>query len=136
MMNPLFPQSVLARFKLPTLILSAGFLIGANSSSWAATSIGGSFIGRNDTPDHTAAAILAPSESAGVVPQTFWNNIDSGSTFKGTSQSLLDSAANFTNVKIVYDCSDSWNSDGGTATPNEKLMKGIIKANPSPDTAP
>jgi hypothetical protein len=49
---------------------------------------------------------------------------------------LTDSGFNFTDVKIIYDASDSWNSDGGTSTPNEKLMKGIIKANPDPDTAP
>src|SRR5882724_6199755 len=127
-----FPQYVLAQFKLPLVILSAGFLIGTNSPSSAATSIGASFIGRGADP----ADILAPSESAGVVPQTQWNNVDSGATFKGTSVSLLDSAGSFTDVKIIYDCSDSWNSDGGTTTPNEKLMKGIIKANPDPDTAP
>src|SRR6266404_605530 len=126
-----FPQYVLAKFKLPLAILSAGFLIGANSSSWAA-SIGASFIGRNASP----ADNLAVQDSAGVVPQTSWNNIDSGDTFKGTSLSLGDSSGNFTAVKIIYDCSDSWSSDGGTTTPNEKLMKGIIKANPNPDTAP
>src|SRR5438034_1816784 len=52
----------------------------------------------------------------------------SGTTFKGTSQPLSDGAGNFYTVKLIYDCSDSWNSDGGTSTPNEKLMKGIIKA--------
>src|SRR6266850_119196 len=127
-----FPQYVLAQFKLPLVVLSAGFLIGANSSSLAATSIGASFIGRGADP----ADILAPSESAGVVPQTQWNNVDSGGTFKGTTIPLVDSAANFSAVRIIYDCSDSWNSDGGTATPDQKLMKGIIKANPDPDLTP
>jgi len=78
---------------------------------------------------------MLPSESAGVVPQTFWNNLDS-EVFDATSQSLLDSAGTFTAVKIVYDANDSWNSDGGTATTNEKLMKGIMKANPDPDLTP
>src|SRR5712671_5802037 len=108
------PRCVSAGFKLPLVILSAGFLIGGNSSSLAATSIGASFIGRNDTADHTAAAVMAPSDSAGVVPQTQWNNIDSGSTFKGISSTFLDSGAGFTAVRIIYDCSDAWNSDGGT----------------------
>jgi len=69
------------------------------------------------------------------VPQGNWNNIyDDGTTFKGASSSLVDSAGNFTAVKIVYDANDSWSSDGPTVTPNDKLMKGIIKANPNPDT--
>jgi len=123
---PCFTGAVLGRFKLTLAILTAGLLIGANSSSWAATSIGAQFIGRNTT---ALADILAPSETAGVVPQANWNPIDSGGTFKGTSISLLDSAANFTSVKIKYDADDSWNSDGGTATPDQKLMKGEIKAN-------
>jgi len=114
-------------------MIGAGLLLGAASSSSAATSIGASFVGRGATP----ADILAPSDSAGVVAQSNWYNVfDDGSTFKGTTASLLDSAGNFTSVKIVYDASDSWNSDGPTVTPDDKLMKGIIKANPNPDTAP
>jgi hypothetical protein len=117
--------------KLP-MVVAAGVLVGVTSSSWAASNIGGRFLGRNDPTDY-----LFRTESAGVFPQTWWNNIDQGgTTFKGTSQSLLDDGGNFTNVKIIYDASDAWISDGGTATPNEKLMKGIIKANPNPDCAP
>src|SRR5262245_54374638 len=113
-------------------LLSAALMLGASNAGWAANSIGASFIGRGADP----ADILNPTNSAGVVPQTHWNNVDSGTTFKGTTLSLIDSADTFTGVKIIYDCSDSWNSSGGTVTPNEKLMKGIIKANPEPDTAP
>src|SRR5881409_2364230 len=115
------------------VMIGIALLVGATSSSSAATSIGASFVGRNATP----ADVLAPSESAGVVAQSNWYNVfDDGSTFKGTTASLLDSAGNFTSVKIVYDASDSCNSDGPTVTPDDKLMKGIIKANPNPDTAP
>jgi hypothetical protein len=116
--------------KLSSMVLAAGVIIGLTSSGWAASNVGGKFIGRN------AGDNLIRSDSAGVFPQAYWNNIDSGATFKGTSQSMLDDAGNFTGVKIIYDASDSWNSDGGTATPNEKLMKGIIKANPDPDCTP
>ena len=136
MKAPSLPPSVLRSIKLPLALLSASVLLGTMSSSSAATSIGASFIGRNTDAASTATAVLAPSESAGVVPQTQWNNIDSGTTFKGISASLLDSGAGFTAVRIIYDCSDSWNSDGGTATPDEKMMKGIIKANPDPDLTP
>jgi hypothetical protein len=117
--------------KLSSIVVAAGVLVGVTSSSWA-SNIGGRFLGRNDLTDY-----LFRTESAGVFPQTYWNNIDQGgTTFKGASQSLLDDAGNFTYVKIIYDASDAWISDGGTATPNEKLMKGILKANPNPDCAP
>src|SRR5947207_2487307 len=87
-----------------TLMIS--LLVGVASSSRAATSIGTSFVGRGATP----ADVLAPGETAGAVPQSSWNNIyDDGSTFKGSAGSLSDSAANFTGVILLYDCSDSWN---------------------------
>jgi len=123
--------NTLVHDKLSSMVVAAGVLVGVTSSSWAASNLGASFIGRNDPTD-----VLFRTDSAGVFPQTYWNNIDSGTTFKGASQSLLDDGGNFTNVKIVYDASDAWVSDGGTATPNEKLMKGILKANPNPDCAP
>jgi len=112
------------------VMVAASLVAGATSSSWAATSVGASFVGRN------AADILAPSESAGAVPQTNWFNVPDDGTFKGTTASLTDSAGNVTSVKILFDASDSWSSDGPVTTPDEKLMKGIIKANPNPDTAP
>src|ERR1051325_3970084 len=102
------------------VMIGAGLLAGAVNSSSAATSIGASFVGRNATP----ADVLAPDESTGVVAQPNWNNVfDDGSTFDGTTASLTDSAGNFTAVKIVYDASDSWSSDGPTVTPDDKLMK-------------
>jgi hypothetical protein len=116
--------------RLSCIVASTGVIVTMASSSWAASNLGASFIGRG------ADDSLSRSDSAGVVAQTYWNNVDSGTTFKGTSMSLLDSAGSFTDVRIVYDASDSWNSDGPTVTANDKLMKGIIKANPDPDTTP
>ena len=89
--------------------------------------IGFSFIGRG-TP-----ATLAPDESAGLVGQKNWFNIPV-EAFSGTSE-LLAADGNTTMVQLTFAGSDSWNSGGGTATPNEKLMKGILKCNPSTDTA-
>src|SRR5437660_4241172 len=117
---------------LMALTSATAVLAGITYNRWAATSVGGSFIVRGADPGD----ILAPTESSGVVPKTHWNNIDSVTTFKGTTAPMVDSAGNFTAVRIVYDCSDSWNSDGGSTTPDEKLMKGIIKANPEPDLTP
>src|ERR1051325_3987898 len=102
------------------VMIGAGLLAGAVNSGAAATSIGVIFVGRNGTP----ADALAPDEAAGVVAQPNWNNVfDDGSTFDGATASLMDSAANFTSVKIIYDASDSWSSDGPTVTPDDKLMK-------------
>ena len=124
-------KTFVLRSKVFCSVLATSLLLGY-TSSWAATSIGANFIGRGDG----ATFPMLPSDNAGVVPQIRWNNIDSGATFKGTSESLSDSNGNFYAVKVIYDCSDSWSTGGATTTPNERLMKGIIKANPTPDVAP
>src|SRR5258708_23323257 len=134
MITPRSPQSVLSRLKLPLAILSAGLLIGTASSSLAGTSIGIRFQGRG--ADGNPVPPLLPTESAGVVPQTNWNNINSGGTFKGTSQTMTDSSYNFTDVRVIFDANDSWNSDGGSTTTDERLMKGIIKANTGSNPPP
>src|SRR6266850_4711330 len=93
--------NTLVHDKLSSMVVAAGVLVGVTSSSWAASNLGASFIGRGADDN------LVRTDSAGVFPQTYWNNIDSGgTTYKGTSQSLLDDGGNFTNVKIVYDASD------------------------------
>src|SRR5258708_706872 len=105
--------------------------IGHGSSGWAQL-IGVSFIGRNASPADT----LAAGDLAGVVSQPNWNNIDSGATFSGTTAPLTGSSGAVTGVTLTYSANDSWSSDGGTATPNERLMKGVIKANPGGVTTP
>lgn len=116
--------------KVPLVVMSACLLVGT-ASSGLAQSIGANFTGRGADP----ASTLGPAETAGVVPQASWNNVP-GDPFSGTTASLLDSSGNFTGVKLIYEANDSWNSDGPTTTPDERLMKGIHKANPDPDTAP
>jgi len=44
---------------------------------------------------------------------------------------LIDSGYNFTGVKLIFDASDSWSSGGDISTPDKKMMKGIIKSNPT-----
>jgi len=119
--------------------LTLCLLVGAVSSSSAGTSIAVNFSGRGVGGNATAGAFLATTETAGVVPQLHWNNIDiqGNPPFANvTTLGLLDSGYNFTGVRLIFDASDSWSSGGGTSTPDEKLMKGIVKANPDPDTAP
>src|SRR5882762_4252716 len=106
MNKPLAPQMLMfIKFiKMLKLVVPVALLsLFAVSETIAQTSIGGNFIGRG------ADDSLAPTDSAGFVAQTHWNNIDSGDTFKGGgTQVLSDSANNFTAVKLLYDCSDSW----------------------------
>ena len=121
------------------VILALALAVGATSSnSFAGTSIGVNFSGRGVNNDFGTGAFLSTAETAGVVPQAHWNNVDvnGGSPDSGTTLGLFDSGYNFTGVKLIYDASDSWSTGGGVATPDQKLMKGIIKANPSPDCAP
>jgi hypothetical protein len=100
-------------------------LVGVVSSSKGGTSIGANFIGRDNNGVNYP---LGSGETAGVVPQNWWNNIDSGgSTFTGTGPMMLDSAGTFTAVQVIYEACDSWNSDGTAADSDHKLMKGTIK---------
>lgn len=118
--------------KLPFVVISACLLVSAAVSSRAVV-IGTSFVGRGGGP----GAIMLPTDTAGVFAQTNWNNIDSGDpVVDGISLAQIDGDGNFTSVKVIYDGSDSWNSDGPTVTGDDKMMKGIIKANPDPDLAP
>jgi len=88
----------------------------------SAGSIGASFLGRS------APTALLPTDTAGLVPQANWYNIDDSATSEsGVTPSLRDAAGNFTSVTISYKGNDSWNSGGASDTPDARLMLGIIK---------
>jgi uncharacterized protein (DUF2141 family) len=117
---------------IPTLLTA---LILFRSASVYGASIGASFLGNIDTRN-VESWRLAPADSAGVIAQTNWNNLqwdDWGNIaappggFVGISDPLLDSAGNFTAVQVWVNCNDAWNSDGPIDTPDDKLMKGIVK---------
>lgn len=116
------------QIRIVTATLCVGLLLGAVTTASAA-SVGVSFAGRDP------GFALSETEVAGVVAQPFWNNIP-GEPYSGTSLPLLANAGEFTDVKLVYAANDSWHSDGPSVTANDKLMKGIQKMNPDPDTAP
>jgi fibronectin-binding autotransporter adhesin len=108
--------------------------------------IGVNFLGRDGGGGGTNADFqLGIDDLAGVVPQRDWNNLGnnvvgmpsgnfsltpinatSGALF--ADDGLLGSRLT-SNVTVSVTASDSWNSDGATTTPDQKLMKGIIKAN-------
>jgi len=92
--------------------------------------IGLSFQGRSG-----GDTLLKRAMTAGVIAQINWNNSLDDGTFRGrVPLATADDIGTMLNLDFVG--SDSWNSDGGTTTPDEKLMKGIIKCNPNPDTVP
>jgi hypothetical protein len=93
------------------------------STSAYAASIGASFVG-----DGSGGTTLAPTDLAGIVAQTNWNNISSISTGNvGISGTLLDHGGNSTAVQLQFIANDAWNADGPSDTPDDILMKGILK---------
>ncbi|HEY5910571.1 MAG TPA: immunoglobulin domain-containing protein [Verrucomicrobiae bacterium] len=104
-----------------TVLLTA--LIRFGSDSVFGASIGANFLG-----DGAGETALSAADSAGVVAQLNWNNINSVATGNvGISEPLMDASGNVTGVLLQFEANDAWNADGPTATPDEKLMKGVIK---------
>jgi len=58
------------------LALILALLVGAAGSSRGGTSIAVNFSGRGVNNDFGTGAFLATGETAGVVPQVHWNNVD------------------------------------------------------------
>ena len=97
------------------------------TSSLAQTSIGVNFTGRNGGPTS-----LQATDTAGVLPQTNWVNLASDTPdFDGSVQLLPTSDGAETIVRFEWVANDSWNAPGPTSTPDEQLMKGIQKINPT-----
>jgi hypothetical protein len=101
------------------------------SGSTYAASIGVSFLGDGGSPDSRR---LTLADAAGVVAQTNWNNISTPGWGSGAappgggiSDPLLEGTGDLTAVQLQFVGNDAWNSDGLTDTPNDKLMKGILK---------
>jgi hypothetical protein len=83
-------------------------------------SLGASFLG--NSPDQNVEPWrLGRTDAAGVLLPT----TASGNT--GISEPLLDKANHFTGVQLEFVADDAWNSDGTIDTPNEKMMKGLLK---------
>ena len=110
-------------------MIAAASLAGAVNVTGAVPTIGVKFVGESGQGD-----ILALTDVAGVVAQTNWNNIaglqNSGGSSTGATGFLTNSTGTTNVVTLSYTADDSWVSDGGIATPDQRLMKGIIKSNP------
>ena len=110
----------------PSLLLA--FLLIATSlltaSAAAPASFGVKFQGRN-------SATLAASDFAGVpgLEQRNWNiaNDSGGGVNNAVTGNLVDSNAVATGITMTWSANDSWNNDGPSTTPNDRLMHGISK---------
>src|SRR4051812_26272655 len=112
-------------------IAVAAALAMASPSQAAMGNIGFNFGGRN-SPNNGAAALLLPTDSAGVVPQLNWNNYDNFVNGpSGTDVALNDETGAATPVTISWTANDSWNNDDAaplaTASGDDKLMNGEDK---------
>jgi hypothetical protein len=107
------------------LSVAAGLALSANSVQ--AASIGISFMGDDDADGNF---ILKPEMKAGVVPQGNWNNVPSymNTPNWGEIDGLKDDSGQTTAVSLLYQANDAWHSDGPSDTPDDKLMKGTLKA--------
>jgi hypothetical protein len=111
------------------VLLAALLLLPGESRAASIGAVGLSFLG--DSPGGTEQWVLKPADLAGVAPQTNWNNIDCLVTnippYTGISVPLVNHAGNLTAMQLQFIADDAWNANGATATPNEKLMKGLLK---------
>jgi len=115
------------------LALLTASLLFVSGSTYAAPSIGVRFTG--DDSGGVDDWLLAPTDAAGVIEQTNWNQIntlgggDSVAIDRGISGILQDSAGNYTAVQLQFFGNDAWRIDGPSDTPNDKLMKGTLRQN-------
>jgi autotransporter-associated beta strand protein len=137
--SPVFPPMKLpcAAKRFPTRttlgLLALAALTG--QSYGQVLKLGVSFSGRN-----SGALDFGIDAIAGVDPQQDWNILQAPFNFPDgggagpftTAPLLIDNGVNGTSgtstITATVTANDSWSSDGPTGTPDEQLMKGIIKA--------
>ena len=81
---------------------------------------------------------ILPQETAGLVPQTNWNNtnpVKAGTTADISGPlpgKLADSTGVDSGAQVVwFNANNEVNSDGGNVTPNERLYRGLLEGSSS-----
>lgn len=77
-----------------------------------------------------ANAALLPGDSAGVIPQTNWNNAPGPS---GGPITLTDATGALTSATISWATDEEWSIGGPAADPNGTLLNGWVSANNTAD---
>jgi len=117
-------------FNLRTFVVASALLTFGAFTSSHASSIGLDFgSGANGSADPDPSP-MAASESAGVVPQTNWNNLVGLS--QATPQALLNDQGLATGATVTWLCNNLWDTsaNGGTdVAGNSRMMMGYLDSN-------
>jgi uncharacterized repeat protein (TIGR03803 family) len=109
---------------ISAFILVAAFQVfHANASVISINFVGG---GVNGTPTP-----LGPSDSAGVVPATNWNNI-AQNIASGIAGVIKDDSVSATTVNVSWTSDNTWSTQIPQTNPNSEMMKGYLD-NPTHD---
>ena len=110
----------MATKKTFALASAVAMAIGGMASAAPTPYIGVNFVGGSFGGAPTS---LDPTDSAGVVPQTNYNNV-TGQT--GAALALNNASGVATAVTLTFAGAGTWGTGVGTATPNAKLMNGYV----------
>src|SRR5581483_820166 len=126
--NTMLNKSTLAKLAV-LAVLSA-------TPAFAQLKVAVDFLGRDEAGSNNAPnPQLDSTETAGVVPQQYWNDVaDYNFTppEQGSVSDLSDSTGNDSGITLIFDCNDSWANDTGATVAtasNAKMMLGIVKDN-------
>ena len=109
--------------------IAAGLLAGSTLSVMAQTSVGVHFVSADSSDiNNSSPDALAPTDSAGFVAQTNWNNLGRYGSSLLETVVLNDSAGAATSLSIWWDATSVGSTGTGTGlgTPDGKLMDGYI----------
>ncbi len=109
------------RQKVFTLLIAASSLV-VSTVFGALPDISINFPGCCNDGTNTPTTLL-PSEVAGVVPRSNWNNVSGNNVHDAV---LNDSSGTPTAVTIYFDADESWGSGAGYATSDRKMLNGYL----------
>jgi hypothetical protein len=101
-------------------VLAAAAALGVTQMASATPFIGVNFVGGSNGGAPTS---MDPTDSAGVVPQTNYNNV-TGNT--GTNVALNDKTGAATAVTLTFSAAGTWGTGLGTADGNHKMLNGYV----------
>ena len=116
-------------------------LLASISFAVLVSSVSGGSLGFNFVSDRVAGAALAPNDAAGVVPRVHWNNFvaieasppaspvhqDGGSIDSPNAGTVTqDDGVVLGDVTVSWTANNSWSTNNGTSSGDNKLMNGYI----------
>ncbi|TWT36594.1 PEP-CTERM motif protein [Posidoniimonas corsicana] len=120
------------RLSACSVVLAALVVTGLSTQQVSADSVGVSF-GADDAGSTGGLSTLAPADTAGVVPQTNWNN---ASGISGTITNAVDDSGAASTIDVTWASEESWSGAGTPAGTEGKLFNGWISENAGEDGLP